>query len=144
MRVRSAVKKLCDACRIVKRRGRVFVICKSNPKVCESHGIARLFYLLFFCCLIFCAFSCSTSNGRDTIRRYCLICQHFLCRHLQAGVVQHGISSRYEHFPDASPLLATDADFSWLNLWLQANLCQHNISHWHAILVPQQPSIALD
>ena len=33
MRVRSAVKKLCDACRIVKRRGRVFVICKSNPKV---------------------------------------------------------------------------------------------------------------
>lgn len=33
MRVRSAVKKLCDACRIVKRRGRVFVVCKANPKV---------------------------------------------------------------------------------------------------------------
>ncbi|CAL5219583.1 g1443 [Coccomyxa viridis] len=38
MRVRSAVKRLCDACRIVKRRGRVFVICKSNPKHKQRQG----------------------------------------------------------------------------------------------------------
>ena len=33
MRVRSAIKRLCDACRLVKRRGRLFVVCKANPKV---------------------------------------------------------------------------------------------------------------
>ena len=31
MKVRPSVKKMCDNCKIVKRRGRVMVIC-SNPK----------------------------------------------------------------------------------------------------------------
>jgi large subunit ribosomal protein L36 len=34
MKVRTAVKRLCDACRVVLRRGRVYVVCKANPKVC--------------------------------------------------------------------------------------------------------------
>ncbi|KAL6785279.1 PRPL36 [Auxenochlorella protothecoides x Auxenochlorella symbiontica] len=33
MRVRAAVKKLCEACRVVKRRGKVFIVCKENKKV---------------------------------------------------------------------------------------------------------------
>jgi len=33
MRVRSSVKRLCDACKIVRRRGRIYVICSANRKV---------------------------------------------------------------------------------------------------------------
>jgi large subunit ribosomal protein L36 len=33
MKVKASIKKLCEACRIVKRRGRLYVICKENPKV---------------------------------------------------------------------------------------------------------------
>ena len=33
MKVRTAVKRICDTCRIVLRRGRVYVVCKANPKV---------------------------------------------------------------------------------------------------------------
>lgn len=32
MKVRSAIKKYCDACSIVKRQGTVFVICSKDPK----------------------------------------------------------------------------------------------------------------
>lgn len=32
MKVRASVKKMCDACRVVKRRGKVFIVCKENPK----------------------------------------------------------------------------------------------------------------
>nr|YP_009646518.1 ribosomal protein L36 [Chloroparvula pacifica]QBX98279.1 ribosomal protein L36 [Chloroparvula pacifica] len=32
MKVRSSVKKMCNSCRIIRRRGRVIVICKKNPK----------------------------------------------------------------------------------------------------------------
>lgn len=32
MKVRSAIKKYCDACSIVKREGTVFVICSKDPK----------------------------------------------------------------------------------------------------------------
>lgn len=35
-KVKASVKKLCDACYIVKRRGRVFVLCKRDPKVRAS------------------------------------------------------------------------------------------------------------
>lgn len=37
MRVRPSVKKMCDNCKIVKRRGRVMVIC-SNPKHKQRQG----------------------------------------------------------------------------------------------------------
>ncbi|KAF9044579.1 hypothetical protein BDZ89DRAFT_943124 [Hymenopellis radicata] len=32
MKVRSSVKIMCDGCSIVKRKGRMYVICKKNPK----------------------------------------------------------------------------------------------------------------
>ncbi|MDJ0552420.1 MAG: 50S ribosomal protein L36, partial [Microcystis sp. M49637_WE12] len=31
MKVRASVKKMCEKCRVIRRRGRVMVIC-SNPK----------------------------------------------------------------------------------------------------------------
>ena len=33
MKVKASIKKLCEACRIVKRRGKLYVVCKDNPKV---------------------------------------------------------------------------------------------------------------
>jgi ribosomal protein L36 len=32
MKVRSAVRKFCDSCSIVKRKGKIYVICSANPK----------------------------------------------------------------------------------------------------------------
>ncbi|KLO17010.1 hypothetical protein SCHPADRAFT_868763 [Schizopora paradoxa] len=32
MKVRSSVKLMCDGCSVVKRKGRVYVICARNPK----------------------------------------------------------------------------------------------------------------
>ncbi|MBI1977037.1 MAG: 50S ribosomal protein L36, partial [Candidatus Omnitrophica bacterium] len=32
MKVRASVRKICDKCKIVKRKGRVRVLCKANPK----------------------------------------------------------------------------------------------------------------
>ncbi|HDD57617.1 MAG: 50S ribosomal protein L36 [Caldiserica bacterium] len=37
MKVRSSVKKICPKCRIIKRKGRVMVIC-SNPKHKQRQG----------------------------------------------------------------------------------------------------------
>ena len=37
MKVRTSVKKICDKCRIIKRKGVVRVIC-SNPKHKQRHG----------------------------------------------------------------------------------------------------------
>ncbi|KZV63297.1 hypothetical protein PENSPDRAFT_641119 [Peniophora sp. CONT] len=44
MKVRSSVKPLCDGCRIVCRKGRIYVICPKNPRhkqVC-SNGTWRI------------------------------------------------------------------------------------------------------
>ncbi|KAI7839823.1 hypothetical protein COHA_006444 [Chlorella ohadii] len=38
MKVKASIKKLCEACRIVKRRGRLYVICKDNPKHKQRQG----------------------------------------------------------------------------------------------------------
>ena len=38
MKVRPSVKKMCDNCKIVKRRGRVMVICSANPKHKQRQG----------------------------------------------------------------------------------------------------------
>jgi large subunit ribosomal protein L36 len=50
MKVRPSVKKMCDDCKIIKRKGIVRVICK-NPKhnqrqVYAWHGFQVLIYLL--------------------------------------------------------------------------------------------------
>lgn len=38
MRVKSSIKKNCRDCMIVKRRGRLYVICKKNPKHKQRQG----------------------------------------------------------------------------------------------------------
>ncbi|MCG8362942.1 MAG: 50S ribosomal protein L36 [Pseudanabaenales cyanobacterium] len=37
MKVRASVRKICEKCRIIRRRGRVVVIC-SNPKHKQRQG----------------------------------------------------------------------------------------------------------
>lgn len=32
MKVRASVKVMCDGCSVVKRKGRVYIICSKNPK----------------------------------------------------------------------------------------------------------------
>ncbi|CAN6638139.1 large ribosomal subunit protein bL36m [Trichomonascus vanleenenianus] len=38
MKVRASVKKYCSQCYIVRRKGRVYVCCKSNPKHKQRQG----------------------------------------------------------------------------------------------------------
>ncbi|HOO74026.1 MAG TPA: 50S ribosomal protein L36 [Tepiditoga sp.] len=38
MRVRASVKKRCEHCTVVRRNGRVWVICKKNPKHNQRQG----------------------------------------------------------------------------------------------------------
>ncbi|MGI9606746.1 MAG: 50S ribosomal protein L36 [Acidimicrobiales bacterium] len=37
MKVRASVKKMCDNCKVIKRHGRVMVIC-SNPRHKQRQG----------------------------------------------------------------------------------------------------------
>ncbi|MFA6755285.1 MAG: 50S ribosomal protein L36 [Bacilli bacterium] len=37
MKVRSSVKPICDKCKVVKRHGKLYVIC-SNPKHKQRQG----------------------------------------------------------------------------------------------------------
>ncbi|KJA29107.1 hypothetical protein HYPSUDRAFT_112253, partial [Hypholoma sublateritium FD-334 SS-4] len=32
MKVRSSVKVMCEGCNVVRRKGRVYVVCSKNPK----------------------------------------------------------------------------------------------------------------
>ncbi|MCC6661029.1 MAG: 50S ribosomal protein L36 [Phycisphaerales bacterium] len=38
MKVKASVKRVCSACQVVRRKGRVRVICKSNPKHKQVQG----------------------------------------------------------------------------------------------------------
>ncbi|HOI60155.1 MAG TPA: 50S ribosomal protein L36 [Candidatus Pacearchaeota archaeon] len=38
MKVKASVKKICNSCKIVRRKGRVYVICSSNPKHKQRQG----------------------------------------------------------------------------------------------------------
>ncbi|MGA0058532.1 MAG: 50S ribosomal protein L36 [Planctomycetota bacterium] len=38
MKVRASVRKICENCRIVRRRGIVRVICKSDPRHKQRQG----------------------------------------------------------------------------------------------------------
>uniref|UniRef100_A0A7N0U0E5 Ribosomal protein n=1 Tax=Kalanchoe fedtschenkoi TaxID=63787 RepID=A0A7N0U0E5_KALFE len=40
MKVRSSVKKMCEFCKTVRRRGRVYVFCSSNPKHKQRQGMS--------------------------------------------------------------------------------------------------------
>lgn len=37
MKVRASVKKICDNCRVIRRKGKVMVICQ-NPKHKQRQG----------------------------------------------------------------------------------------------------------
>ncbi|MDP6794764.1 MAG: 50S ribosomal protein L36 [Verrucomicrobiota bacterium] len=38
MKVRASVKRLCEHCRIIRRKGVVRVICKANPRHKQRQG----------------------------------------------------------------------------------------------------------
>ncbi|PIU42902.1 MAG: 50S ribosomal protein L36 [Parcubacteria group bacterium CG_4_9_14_0_2_um_filter_35_11] len=38
MKIKSSVKKICKDCKIIKRKGKVYVICKKNPKHKQRQG----------------------------------------------------------------------------------------------------------
>ena len=38
MKVRASVKKICDKCKVIRRKGVVRVICPSNPKHKQRQG----------------------------------------------------------------------------------------------------------
>ena len=38
MKVRASVRKICDKCRFVRRRGNLYVICSVNPKHKQRQG----------------------------------------------------------------------------------------------------------
>ncbi|MCK4667570.1 50S ribosomal protein L36 [Candidatus Dependentiae bacterium] len=38
MKVRSSIRKMCDYCKIIKRKGTIMVICKKNPKHKQKQG----------------------------------------------------------------------------------------------------------
>ena len=42
MKVRSSIKAMCEGCSIVKRKGRVYVICSKNPKHKQVRDRLRL------------------------------------------------------------------------------------------------------
>nr|YP_009335113.1 ribosomal protein L36 [Hesperoyucca whipplei]YP_010320499.1 ribosomal protein L36 [Parnassia wightiana]YP_010419830.1 ribosomal protein L36 [Leucosyke puya]APO12171.1 ribosomal protein L36 [Hesperoyucca whipplei]UJJ83544.1 ribosomal protein L36 [Parnassia wightiana]USG53531.1 ribosomal protein L36 [Leucosyke puya] len=37
MKIRASVRKICEKCRLIRRRGRILVIC-SNPKHKQRQG----------------------------------------------------------------------------------------------------------
>ncbi|HVO28690.1 MAG TPA: 50S ribosomal protein L36 [Candidatus Paceibacterota bacterium] len=38
MKVRSSIKKICAGCQVVKRGGKLYVVCKKNPKHKQRQG----------------------------------------------------------------------------------------------------------
>ena len=38
MKVRSSIKRICEKCKIVRRRGRNYVICSANPRHKQRQG----------------------------------------------------------------------------------------------------------
>ncbi|NCU33129.1 MAG: 50S ribosomal protein L36 [Candidatus Moranbacteria bacterium] len=38
MKVRASVKRICENCKIIKRKGVVHVICKKSPKHKQKQG----------------------------------------------------------------------------------------------------------
>jgi large subunit ribosomal protein L36 len=38
MKVRPSVKRMCDRCKVIRRHGRVLVICSNNPRHKQRQG----------------------------------------------------------------------------------------------------------
>ena len=49
MKVRPSVKKICEKCKIIKRKGKVMVICE-NPKHKQRQGLSRRKPMLIWRC----------------------------------------------------------------------------------------------
>ena len=38
MKVRASVRRICEGCKMVRRKGRVYVICSINPRHKQRQG----------------------------------------------------------------------------------------------------------
>lgn len=38
MKIRASIKKICRDCKLVKRRDKLYIICKKNPKHKQRQG----------------------------------------------------------------------------------------------------------
>jgi large subunit ribosomal protein L36 len=38
MKVRSSVRRICEGCKMVRRKGKVYVICSNNPRHKQRQG----------------------------------------------------------------------------------------------------------
>ncbi|KAI9460607.1 ribosomal protein L36-domain-containing protein [Lactarius psammicola] len=38
MKIRSSVKVMCDGCNVVRRKGRVYILCTKNPRHKQRQG----------------------------------------------------------------------------------------------------------
>jgi large subunit ribosomal protein L36 len=38
MKVRPSVKKICDKCKVIRRKGTIRIICSSNPRHKQRQG----------------------------------------------------------------------------------------------------------
>ncbi|MCB0325632.1 MAG: 50S ribosomal protein L36 [Bdellovibrionales bacterium] len=38
MKVQASVKKVCDYCRVVRRKGKIYVVCTRTPKHKQRQG----------------------------------------------------------------------------------------------------------
>ncbi|KAI0076081.1 hypothetical protein K474DRAFT_1708484 [Panus rudis PR-1116 ss-1] len=38
MKVRASVKRMCEGCSVVRRKGRIYIICRRNPKHKQRQG----------------------------------------------------------------------------------------------------------
>jgi len=38
MKVQASVKRVCEKCKIVRRKGRIYVICDANPRHKQRQG----------------------------------------------------------------------------------------------------------
>ncbi|KAK8963085.1 hypothetical protein KSP40_PGU010345 [Platanthera guangdongensis] len=86
MKVRSSVKKLCEFCRTVKRRGRVYILCTVNPKHKQRQGISTIAYespvyvLTFFFTGLLRIFSSVFFISTKTFILFLLICINHLMK----------------------------------------------------------------
>lgn len=38
MKIRTSVRRICEGCKMVRRKGRVYVICKNDPRHKQRQG----------------------------------------------------------------------------------------------------------
>ncbi|KAF9614963.1 hypothetical protein IFM89_021393 [Coptis chinensis] len=67
MKVRSSVKKMCEFCKTVKRRGRVYVLCSANPKNTSNDRECQHLQVKVHCLLFGIAKAISTDTSLETV-----------------------------------------------------------------------------